>query len=401
MRQQQQHPACRRAWALQRHVIPAERTTYARPLCPFSITPNMTQGINQVVSSAVLVQPYNNGTVVLTLNRPSALNALNLESIKELGAAVQHFIENPHKKVLVLEGQGGRAFCAGGDIRLLAEAAKGGDERYPHQFFSLEYKLDCQIHELRKPCVALLDGITMGGGVGLSVGAPFRIATEAFLFAMPETGIGFFPDVGGGYFLSRLGRHVGVYLALTGARLKAADALLIGLVTHYVPKSKVSQLKECLQATDWSTSSVESVLDRFATQPDGVAELSSHLPAIERCFSQPTVEHILKKLEEENTEWARSVQATIAKKSPTSLKVTLKAVQLGKRQNIREAFASDLRVAMSFMKTKDFVEGVRAVIIDKDNKPRWHPTALSAVSATYVDAFFASFSDPQLELWSS
>jgi len=308
-------------------------------------------------------------------------------------------------KLIILKGSGDRAFCAGGDIRVLAEASQKGNYELSHKFFRAEYRLDHFIHELKKPCIAFIDGITMGGGVGLSIGCKYRIATELTTFAMPETAIGFFPDVGGSSFLSRLPNGIGVYLALLGVRLSAADLLFCKIATHFVCKANWVHVEEALCRTDLTPSAedaVESVLARFASlPPEGQCHIKDHQSDINRYFDVAAAEQVFSGLLDENDKnpWAESARKSLLTKSPTSVKVTFKALQHGRHMPIKEVFAMELRVATRFMKSHDFVEGVTAVIIKKHQRPRWQPASQEEVSLEIVNSFFVPFEDASWELW--
>jgi len=337
----------------------------------------------------------------IILQRPSALNSLTLDTVITLYEILKECAQNDAVKFVVIRGEGGKAFSAGGDIRALANAAKTGDTSYSHNFFSREYKLDHMLWTYPKPYVVLMEGITMGGGVGLSIGAKFRVVTDTTLFAMPETSIGFFPDVGGTYFLSRLKDSTGIFLGLTGTRIKAADLLYLDIATHYIPTSDLSSLTNKLcGALDSDAKSLASVLDKESTplSLEG-SMLKQHKDQISRCFSAESVEDILERLVKENTAWAKTIINVLHTKSPTSLKVTFQALKCAKHLTIEKAFEMELRIAMRFMNTHDFVEGVRAIIVDKDQKPKWNPAFLSQVSQQDVDYFFKMFTDRSMELW--
>lgn len=342
-----------------------------------------------------------NGCLVVTLNRPRALNALNMEMIELLWQVFREAESSGDVKLIVLKGAGDRAFCAGGDIRVLAEESKKGNYAYPHRFFGEEYRLDCFIHHLKKPCLALINGITMGGGVGLAIGCKYRVATESTTFAMPETAIGFFPDVGGSYFLSRLPDGVGNYLALMGARLGAPDVLHCNIATHFVPKAKLAKLEEELCKADLGAVAVDSVLSTYASQPEGQIEVVEHEASIQRYFHVASAEEIYERLQEEKDKnaWAETAHKILHKKSPTSVKVTFAALQKGRGMSIDEVFEMDLRVACRFMESHDFIEGVNAVIIEKHHDPQWKPSHHEEVSEDVVSSFFVPFTTASRELW--
>ena len=333
---------------------------------------------------------------LVTLNRPKALNALDLGMIRALHPALEAWAREPSVKAVVVRGAGGRAFCAGGDVRAVA-ASLGtpppeGEEPLSQAFFRAEYRLNHLIHHFPKPYVALVDGICMGGGLGLSAHGSHRVVTGKLVLAMPETGIGLFPDVGGGWFLPRMPGESGTYLGLTGARADAADALWLGYATRHVPAERLDALVEALGAADWSTSEardvVDGVLSRFATDP-GPSSLRTHAEAIARCFAKDRVEDLLAALEAEGTPWAEQTRATLGRMSPTSLKVTLRQLRRCRGRPYDEVVAVEYRLSQHVTALPDFREGIRAVLVDKDQKPRWNPPTLAQVREEDVAACFA------------
>ncbi|MCW2246648.1 enoyl-CoA hydratase [Azospirillum fermentarium] len=311
----------------------------------------------------------------ITLNRPKALNALTLEQIRQIDPALRRWAADPAIAAVVIDGAGDRAFCAGGDIRALYDAAVAGDEAFLVDFYREEYTLNRLIKTYPKPYVALLDGITMGGGVGLSVHGRHRVATERITFAMPETGIGFFPDVGGTYFLPRCPGAVGTYLGLTGARLKVADALYAGIATHVTPSDKLGDLLAALAdipAGGDADGDVAAVLARFHQDP-GPAPLAARREAIDRLFAGTTVTAIKAALAADADPWAAETLATLNTKSPTAVAATLEQLRRGKTLDFDDAMRLELTLGVHMALAPDFREGVRAVIVDKDNAPQWQP----------------------------
>lgn len=337
----------------------------------------------------------------ITLCRPKKLNSLSLPMIHELRESYTNLVASGAKAV-ILRGEG-RALCAGGDVAEVREGVLEGN-RYPADFFYEEYTLDYDIATLHEKKgvlqVALWDGIVMGGGVGLSVHSPVRIATEKTLFAMPETAIGLFPDVGATYALSRLkaGAHIGVFLGLTGNRVGAADALFAGLATHYVPSERLPGLKDALQglgdASDLNavSAAIDGISDG-ATPDTAKAALEQNAAAIERCFGNAdSVEEIIKRLEAEGSEWSTKTLSALRARSPTSVKVSHEAIRRHASISLRETFMAEYRLACWCMRPQpesDFCEGIRAVLVDKDNKPVWVPATIEEVSAEKVEGFFA------------
>jgi enoyl-CoA hydratase len=310
----------------------------------------------------------------ITLSRPGALNALNQAMVDGMTAALLDWRDDAEVKAVVVDGAGEKGFCAGGDIRMLTESGKAGDGR-AWRFWRDEYRLNTLIQEYPKPYIALIDGITMGGGVGVSVHGDFRVAGDKTMLAMPETGIGFHPDVGGAYFLPRLAGEIGTWMGLTGARLKAADCILTGVATHYVPSDQQGALIDALEGTalDHDGEAVEALLDRFAADP-GASDLSLTRALIDSAFAGDDVDAMAARLEAAGDAWSLRQLGVLRSKSPTACKLTLAALRRGADLSFREVMIQDLRVSMRCLdEGSDFYEGVRAVIVDKDNAPRWAP----------------------------
>ena len=307
----------------------------------------------------------------VTLNRPSALNALTHDMARRLDSRLDAWAMDDAIARVVIEGAGERAFCAGGDIRDLYDVMGRGDGSFVDVFYRDEYRLNYRIHTYPKPYVALMDGVVMGGGVGVSIHGSHRIVTENCLFAMPETGIGFFPDVGAAWFLPRMAGEIGMYLGLTGARLGAADALYCGVATHYAPRDRLHE-----------------ALDGFHGDP-GPPPLAEHRAAIDRCFAGDSLEAIIAAIEGEGGDWAGETLASLAAKSPTSLKVTHRQLRRGASLSFGQAMTMEFRLSQRFCAEPDFREGVRAVVIDKDRDPKWRPPTLAEVVESDVDSYFA------------
>ncbi len=316
----------------------------------------------------------------VTLNRPQALNALTLAMIEAMDARLAAWATDPAVDAVVVRGTGERAFCAGGDVRAIWQAGKDGDP-LTRDFFRAEYRLNRRIKVFAKPYVALIDGITMGGGVGVSVHGSHRVATERTLFAMPETRIGLFPDVGASHFLPRLEGKLGLYLGLTGARLRAADALYAGVATHYVDSARLPELEEAFAGGDVT-------LAGFTGDP-GPAPLAEHRAAIDRCFAGATVEGIIGTLQDEGGEWATTALKALRAASPTSLKITVEELRRGAKLDFDGSMSMEFRLSQACLARHDSYEGIRAAVIDKDNAPDWQPANLTDVSAELVAAHFA------------
>jgi enoyl-CoA hydratase len=344
------------------------------------------------------------GIATVTLNRPQALNAFTLAMYRRFDPMLRSWPDDPSVHVVVIQGAGDRAFCAGGDVRAVYEAGKGisGERAYTSYFFAEEYRLIRRIHHFPKPYIAILDGITMGGGAGVSVNGAYRIATEKTMLAMPETGIGLFPDVGATRFLNLCPGAIGRYLGLTGARLGAADALYCGLATHFVPRERLPELMARLSGAAWPAGEertlAEALLGEFTADP-GPASLAGKRAQIDRCFGFDTVEAILDTLglETVEAEWAQQTRAGLLTKSPTSLKVTLRQLVLGQGFDLEDALRLEYRMTQHVMAAHDFYEGIRAVLIDKDQNPRWRPATLAEVDGALVAAHFASLGDGELQ----
>ncbi|KAK4882991.1 hypothetical protein RN001_006310 [Aquatica leii] len=328
---------------------------------------------------------------VITLNRPKALNALNVSMVDKIHPKLKEWEGQKH--LIIINGTGEKAFCAGGDVRVIVESGfKGG--KLGFEFFRKEYSLNGYIGRYKKPYVAIIDGIVMGGGVGLSVHGPYRIATERSVFAMPETAIGLFPDVGGSYFLPRLQGKLGTYLALTGHRLTGSDIYKAGIATHYCESQSIKELEELLVQCS-NHDDIKNVLNKFNKNDGKPFSLDSILPKINKCFAAPTVEQIIQELETDGSDWAKGVLNTLAKMSPTSLKVSLKIMQEGAKLPLDRCLEMEYRVAVGCLTNTDFYEGVRALLIDKDQKPKWNPSSVMDVSETIVNSYFNKLSDDQ------
>ena len=321
----------------------------------------------------------------LSLNRPKAIHALNLPMCQAMIAALTAWRGDDGVRAVLIDHSEGRGFCAGGDIRMLAESgAKDGAEA--RAFFHTEYRLNHLLFTYPKPIVAFMDGITMGGGVGISQPAPYRVATEHTRFAMPETGIGLFPDVGGGWYLPRLEGRVGPFLALTGARLDGAECLALGLATHYLPSEHLAEAKERVAA---HPDRIGGILGELSATPPPAA-ITGQIERINRLFASDRYEDILAALEADGGEWAQKELATLHAKSPQTCKVALRQLKEGAAM---PDFASQMRqeyaIGSRVVAMHDFLEGVRALIVDKDHSPKWDPPTAEAVTDEWIDAIFA------------
>ncbi|XP_045336472.1 3-hydroxyisobutyryl-CoA hydrolase, mitochondrial isoform X2 [Leopardus geoffroyi] len=371
---------------------------------------------------------------VITLNRPKLLNALNLNMIRHIYPQLKNWEQDPETFLIIIKGAGGKAFCSGGDVRVISEAGRA-NQKMVQDFFREEYRLNNAIGSCQKPYVALIHGITMGGGVGVSVHGQFRVATEKSLFAMPETAIGLFPDVGGGYFLPRLQGKLGYFLALTGFRLKGRDVYAAGIATHFVDSEKLGMLEEDLIALKSpSKENIADVLEAYHTKEPRTKDqilqndalfreiprfggaksqqqrtnskidqdksfiLEEHMDKINSCFSANTVEQIIENLQQDGSSFALEQLKVINKMSPTSLKITLRQLMEGSSKTLQEVLIMEYRLSQACMGGHDFHEGVRAVLIDKDQSPKWKPANLKEVTEEDLNSYFKSLASNDLKL---
>ena len=329
----------------------------------------------------------------IRLNRPKAIHALTRQMCEAMSEALLGWIHDDRVEAVVIDHAEGRGFCAGGDVVMLARSG-GEDATDAKQFFFAEYRLNHLLFTYPKPTVAIMDGITMGGGVGIALPCDFRIATENTRLAMPETGIGLFPDVGGGWYLPRLPGRVGEFMALTGARLDGAECCYLGLATHYVEQTSLDAMIDRIAKTPQR---VQGPIGAF-TSPPPDAKIEQNLPQIAKLFASDRLEDILDALEEDGTDWAQTELATLRSKSPLSCKVSLRLLAEGAK---RETFADEMRAEYALggrvVRTHDFREGVRALLIDKTGNPQWDPPTPQEVTDEMLDVLFAPL--PQTEAW--
>jgi enoyl-CoA hydratase len=347
-----------------------------------------------VAADGDLVIERRGRTGLVTLDRPEAMNALTLDMTRDLDRALAAWAHDPAVERVVIRAADGRAFCAGGDVRALYEA--GPASELTEVFYREEYALNRRIFRFPKPYVALIDGIVMGGGVGISIHGSHRIVTERTMFAMPETGIGLFPDVGGTYFLPRCPGETGMYLGLTGARAGAADLLHLGLAEAFVPSARLGALTQSLLAAEGGRQGVDEIVGGFRADP-GPAPIAERRSVIDRCFGGESVSAILDALRRDRSDFTRETLTQLEGKSPTSLKVAFRQIRLGRDLEFEKAMRLEFRLVQRFMAGHDFFEGVRAAVIDKDRRPAWRPDSLAEVEETEIDAYFASLGDGELE----
>lgn len=348
------------------------------------------------------------GVGIATLNRPAALNALTLGMIRALDAQLIAYAKDPAIKAVIITGAGERAFCSGGDVKAVAlesKAMKEGmaDGALTRDFFREEYILNHRIFTFPKPYISLVNGIVMGGGKGVSAHGSHRVVTESTLFAMPETNIGFFPDVGGGYFLPRCPGQTGAYLALTSKRIKAIDTIYIGFGTHYVTPQGMNDLREELCSMTWDDSEsvkaqVDAVIEKYTAEPAGESELAPHREQIDTCFGHERVEDIIAALQADGSDWANETLQAMYAMSPTSLKIALRQIRMGANMPFAQVMTMEYRLSQALMKRPDFYEGIRAALIDKDRQPKWQPPRINEVSDQDIDACFQSLGERDLVL---
>jgi enoyl-CoA hydratase len=329
----------------------------------------------------------------ITLNRSKAINALTFDMCRTTIAGLQSWEFDPEIAAIIIDHSEGRGFCAGGDLRALYENLRGGGSEVL-DFFRTEYRLNHLLFTLAKPSVCFMDGIVMGGGAGIAMPCRYRVATEATVFAMPETGIGFFPDVGAGWFLSRLPDRIGQWLALTGARLDGADCLRLGLATHYLPRDALSNVKARIRQ---EPDALEAILGDASVSPPP-ARIDEFHADIDRLFATDRIEDIFAVLNADPSPWVTEQLAEILRKSPRSCKVALRELATSRTlTEFSEIMRLEYRISSRLARKPDFVEGVRAFVIDKDNSPHWTPQRFEDVSDEEIDAIFAAL--PEDEEW--
>lgn len=338
-------------------------------------------------------------TGFILLDRPRALNALTREMCVAVRGKLAEWADDSRVAAVVIEGEGERAFCAGGDVVKVARSAQEGGTDW-RRFFSEEYRMNSAIGHFPKPFIAILDGIAMGGGVGISIHGPWRIATERTLLAMPETGLGLIPDVGGSHALPRLPGASGMYLALTGYRAEAADCLHLGLATHYIPVERLTALKARLAEGEppLGPAEVGVMLDEAASDP-GEAPIAMRRPQIDRHFSLDSVGAIIDSLKGDSTRWAHRTRADLLEKSPVSLALSFAAQRRGAELSLDDCLRMEYRVVSRIMTMdRDFFEGVRALLVDKDKAPKWSPARLADIDPKAIEAHFAGLGEDELIL---
>ena len=344
-----------------------------------------------MTNDLIIQKTYRAGQI--SLNRPKVIHSLNLEMCEGMIEALLEWSKDDSIEVVILDHAEGRGFCAGGDIAMLQASGKT-DGVEGRAFFYREYQLNHLLHEYPKPIVAFMDGITMGGGVGIALPAKYRVATENTRFAMPETGIGLFPDVGGGWYLPRLQGRVGQFLALTGARLDGAECSEIGLATHYIRSENLNEAKTRIME---NPDRLEDILASLSDTPPE-AKILGNLDKIDHFFASDIYEEILVALDLDDCKWAQKERVTLLNKSPQTCKVALRQLKEGgAMDNFADEMRNEYRIGSRVLMRHDFIEGVRALIIDKDNQPKWDPATPEEVSDALINSIFAPL--PAGEEW--
>lgn len=332
-----------------------------------------------------------NGSIgKIVLNRPQKLNALNLEMCQAIHAHLQIWSQKKSIKAVIISGEGERAFCAGGDVLNLYERCR--EQRYDEvdQFFKHEYAMNQAIFDFKKPYLAFLDGVTLGGGVGLSIHGSFPLATERLVWAMPETAIGFFPDVGVCYHLSQFPEYIGNYLALTGARLDAETAYTLRIVKAIIPRVRLTELEQNLLATPFESHEFNKVAQIIAQFHQPGIELNDipHVKIIEKIFSASSVEEIFYRGDLEQDPWSRQLMEKLKSLAPLSLKITFEHLRHCRNYDFKQVMSENLTLAKYFIRDNDFIEGIRAALVDKDRHPQWRPDSIEKITAPLLKSYF-------------
>jgi enoyl-CoA hydratase/carnithine racemase len=353
------------------------------------------QSAGQEAACETVLSDVRNHIGHITLNRPQGLNAIDLDMVRQLQSQLDDWAKDDNVYAVVLRGAGEKAFCAGGDIRSLYDSFKGGRSEHL-AFFAEEYALDLTLHHYRKPVMALMDGFVLGGGMGLAQGVDLRVVTERSRLAMPEVAIGYFPDVGGSYFLPRVPGELGVYLGVTGVQVHAADALYCGLADWHVESARLCDLDRQLDNLKWSLTplkDLQGVLAKIAVQQLPDPPLEKLRPAIDHFFALPDIPSIIEQLLEvtviDTHRWAVDTANLMQTRSPLAMAVTLELLRRGRHLPLESCFDLELHLDRQWFERGDLIEGVRALIVDKDKKPRWNPSSVQALDAEHVASFFS------------
>ena len=351
---------------------------------------NYTQNIEEIIVDVI------GKAGVITLNRPKSLNALNVSMICILAKTLEQWQTDPAVEFVVIQSNNPKAFCAGGDIRAVYNARLQNDFNFCDTIFREEYQLNYMISQYPKPYIALIDGICMGGGMGISIHGSHRIVTEKAILAMPETGIGFFPDVGASYFLNQCPGKTGIFMGIVGEKITGVDAIYANLATHYISSAQLSELQNKL--LNASSCKEALALIEVAREEAPVSTLAPQQVIVDQCFSANTVEEIMKNLENANTPEASQWLLTLDKRSPVSLKISLELLRRNCGKSLKECLAVEFRLSQKFSRNYDFFEGVRALLVDKDNDPGWQPRHLCHVTGEMIDHYFEELGKLELQL---
>ena len=344
----------------------------------------------------VIIKKYNS-TIVLTLNRERVLNALNLNMVRILYKNILLWKNDDSVSGVLIQGAGEKSFCAGGDIVSVYHEKNNKSNSLSHDFFKEEYLLNYEISNFEKPWVSMLNGIAMGGGLGLSVHGSHRIISEKTMAAMPETAIGLFPDVGGGYFLSRMKDSLGVYLALTGNIIDADNAMYSGIGTHFIENKLVkSFIDEFLKLENYTIDKVDSLLTNYKNKKKINPTFKEEKDFIKKYFSLENIQKIFETLEKDKSDWSTKHLNVLSKKSPTSMAVALKQLKLAKKMNLKDCLSMEFRICQTMMRKNDFYEGVRANLVDKDRSPNWKPKSVFDVTSNIIDEHFLELNEKEL-----
>lgn len=346
------------------------------------------------VTHSLLLTEIRNQIGYITLNRVAAFNALNLEMVRQLQQQLDAWLNDDQVRAVLLQANGDKAFCAGGDIRDMYNNQLAGND-LNEAFFSEEYALDQLIHAYPKPFLALVDGLVLGGGMGLMQGAAQRIVTEKAELGMPEVRIGYYPDVGSSYFLSRMPNASGVYMGVTGNSINAADALQLGLADWYIARNDIAEFRKKLDQLDLSNSaeaSIQQLLGEFASKQISGTELAKRQALTQQHFDQPSLPDIYRSLASEaDCSWCQATLETLNSRSPFSMATTLELLRRGKQLSLTECFNLERHLGQQWFSNPDFVEGIRALIIDKDNNPQWRPASYQELDLEQIQGLFAGF----------
>ncbi|SCX26578.1 enoyl-CoA hydratase/isomerase family protein [Agrobacterium rosae] len=347
---------------------------------------------NGSVTDEILIEK--NGSVgLIRLNRPKAINSLNEAMVSGMKAGLDLFARDPDVTSVVLCGEGERGLCAGGDVRLIYQA-RSDDEASRTRFWREEFPLNERISHYPKPYIVLMDGIVMGGGVGISAHGRYRIVTERTRLAMPETAIGYFPDVGATWLLPKAPGETGTWLGLTGREVGAADAIYAGLADYHILSHRLPELVHALAQTSFAAD-VGAVIETFSVRPETPAILAANSGAIDAAFRFDTVEEIIDALAADDDDFARETLAILQSRSPTSLKLTLRLLRVGRQSSgLIECLEREFAAGCEVLRNHDFYEGVRAALVDKDRNPKWHPDTLGDVTEGDLDRYFVSVKSP-------